>query len=111
MIVTVLFAAAQFTPYKVDLDPQFVIPIFYFGPLIIGVLLHKYSPRVLSIICGFAFTACAAYLAYVLYLDYAIWKFVMPAVAVLGGLSGLSGWFRFFLHKIKNIGDDDSYLK
>ena len=109
MIHLALFAAT-YEPYKVDLDPQFVIPIFYFVPLIICVLLFKYAPRILALLTGIIFTASAAYLAYVLYYDYAIWKFVMPVVAVLGGLSGLSGWFRFVLKKIKNIGNDDKWV-
>ena len=111
MILTALiFAASKFEPYKVDLDPQFVIPIFYFVPLLICALLHKYSPKIIYAIVGVIFTACAAYLAYILYLDYAIWKFVMPVIVVFGGLSGLSGWIRFLMKKIRNIGDDDSYF-
>ncbi len=109
-MVQLYLAASKYTAYKVDIDPQFLIPIFYFVPLLVGVVLHKYTPKLLSLIFGLVFTGCAAYLAYVLYLDYAIWKYVMPVVTILGGLSGTSGWFRFIVKKIKNIGDDDKFI-
>ncbi len=109
-VALLLVRAGSQTQYKVDVDPQFVIPILYITPLIIGVMLHKYAPRYFSLLPGIIFTACFAYFAYILYLDYAIWKFTMPIIVVLGGLSGLSGWFRFLLRKVKNIGNDDSYL-
>lgn len=101
----------KFEPYKVAIDPQFVIPVFYLVPLLICYLLRKYSPKTIAIIVGIIFTASSAYLAFILYRDDAIWKFVMPTVAALGGLSGMSGWIRLLLKKVKNIGDDDSYLK
>lgn len=110
----ILYILAQsvpkFTAYKVDLDAEFVIPIFYLVPLILCLLLHKFAPKILYIVAGLIFTLSLAFLAFVLYKDYAIWKFVMPVIAVLGGLSGLSGWVRFLIKKIKNIGDDDSYI-
>ncbi len=109
-MTNLIMAVSEFTAYQVDLDQQFVIPILYFVPLIVCALLHKYSPRILSLVVGSIFIACTAYFAYILYFDYSIWKYVMPVIVVFGGLSGLSGWIRFLLKKIKNIGDDDSYL-
>lgn len=107
---------AEFIPsepiYIVDIDPQFIIPIVYFAPLLVGYILRRYAPNLLvGIITGLVFTACFTVFTFVLYADYEIWKFVMPIIAILGGLSGLSGWFRVLLKKIKNIGDDDSYIR
>lgn len=109
-MILINILAATYEAYKVDLDSQYVIPIFYVVPLLLGYMLRKYSPKLIGPIIGIIFTVSAAYLAYTLYLDYPIWKYAMPVVAVLGGLSGMSGWVRFILKKIKNIGDDDKIL-
>ncbi|MCA9332490.1 hypothetical protein KDA00_01310 [Candidatus Saccharibacteria bacterium] len=110
LYILIAQSAPKYTTYKVDIDPQFVIPVFYLVPLVVCVLMHRYSPKILGTIASVVFTLSTAYLSYVLYYDYAIWKYVMPIVAILGGLSGMSGWVRFLLKKVKNIGDDDSYF-
>lgn len=109
-MIEIIAAAAKYEAYKVELETQYVIPLLYFSTLVVCALLHKYSPRVLYLIAGIIFTGSVAYFAHVLYIDYPIWKFAMPVIVVFGGLSGLSGWIRFLMKKIKNIGDDDSYF-
>lgn len=89
--------------YVVNLDPSLSIPIIYFSSLIIAVLLREFVQGWLRYALAILFLSTFAALWYELMKDYSPWQYIDPAVALVGGLSGLWNWLRRAVKDIEKL--------
>lgn len=99
------------TTYNVPLDDQYIYLLAYIIPLVLGSMLRRFVGGILSWILGGLFTA--SFIAYwvMVLIDQPLNRIIVPVIILVGMASGLSAGIRYILKKIKNIGDDNFWVK
>ncbi|MCA9332488.1 hypothetical protein KDA00_01300 [Candidatus Saccharibacteria bacterium] len=95
--------------FMVSIDIEFIIPVVYVVPFFLGALLRHYVPKIFALILASIFIICLSFMLFVMYQGQ-IWRYILPIIAILGIVMGLSSWLRHLMKKIKMLGDDDSWL-
>ncbi|MHB1865249.1 MAG: hypothetical protein ACYCPS_03770 [Candidatus Saccharimonadales bacterium] len=87
--------------YSVNFDAPLAIAICYFISTFISLMISEFVKGILKYLLALSFTLSFAFLIYILYLGSPVYRYVITAVILFGGITGLFRWLKEIIADIK----------